>query len=82
MPLVEVIRGGKTSDETVATAVAYAKRIGKSPIVVNDGPGFLGQPVAVAVFERGVELISDGAPIKLIEKASRDSACRWVRWPV
>jgi 3-hydroxyacyl-CoA dehydrogenase/enoyl-CoA hydratase/3-hydroxybutyryl-CoA epimerase/3-hydroxyacyl-CoA dehydrogenase/enoyl-CoA hydratase/3-hydroxybutyryl-CoA epimerase/enoyl-CoA isomerase len=41
MPLVEVIRGAKTSDETIATAVAYAKNIGKSPIVVNDGPGFL-----------------------------------------
>ena len=41
MPLVEVIRGAKTSDETVATAVAFAKAIGKSPIVVNDGPGFL-----------------------------------------
>ena len=41
MPLVEVIRGKKTSDDTIATAVAYAKSIGKSPIVVNDGPGFL-----------------------------------------
>ena len=41
MPLVEVIRGEKTSDETIATAVAYAKTLGKSPIVMNDGPGFL-----------------------------------------
>src|SRR3990167_2596497 len=41
MPLVEVIRGKKTSDETVATVVAWASAMGKSPIVVNDCPGFL-----------------------------------------
>src|SRR5690606_2751986 len=41
MPLVEIIRGEKTSDETVATLVAYAQKMGKNPIVVNDCPGFL-----------------------------------------
>src|SRR5207253_1860095 len=41
MQLVEVIRGEKTSDATVATLVALAKRIGKTPIVVRDCPGFL-----------------------------------------
>src|SRR5207244_12398552 len=41
MKLVEVIRGAKTSDATVAKAGAFATRIGKSPIVVNEGPGFL-----------------------------------------
>ena len=41
MQLVEVIRGDKTGDATVATLVALAKRIGKTPIVVRDCPGFL-----------------------------------------
>ena len=52
MKLVEVIRGKKTSDETVATAVAYTKRIGKMPIVVNDGPGFLVNRLLVPVHAR------------------------------
>ena len=41
MPLVEVIRGEKTSEEAIARTVAYAKAMGKTPIVVNDCPGFL-----------------------------------------
>src|SRR5690606_32190591 len=41
MPLVEVIRGAKTSDTAVARTVAYANAIGKKPIVVKDCPGFL-----------------------------------------
>ncbi|RMF59406.1 MAG: hypothetical protein D6743_16380, partial [Calditrichaeota bacterium] len=39
MPLIEVIRGEKTSDETTVTAVAFAKHIGKIPIVVKNSPG-------------------------------------------
>ena len=49
MPLVEVIRGEKTGETAIATTVAYAKKMGKSPIVVNDCPGFLVQPRAVPV---------------------------------
>jgi 3-hydroxyacyl-CoA dehydrogenase/enoyl-CoA hydratase/3-hydroxybutyryl-CoA epimerase/enoyl-CoA isomerase len=41
MPLVEVIRGPKTSDETIAQSVAFALGLGKVPVVVNDCPGFL-----------------------------------------
>lgn len=41
MKLVEVIRGKKTSEQTVATIVSYAQKMGKAPIVVNDCPGFL-----------------------------------------
>jgi 3-hydroxyacyl-CoA dehydrogenase/enoyl-CoA hydratase/3-hydroxybutyryl-CoA epimerase/enoyl-CoA isomerase len=41
MPLVEVIRGEKTSEKAIATTVAYARQMGKNPIVVNDCPGFL-----------------------------------------
>jgi 3-hydroxyacyl-CoA dehydrogenase/enoyl-CoA hydratase/3-hydroxybutyryl-CoA epimerase/3-hydroxyacyl-CoA dehydrogenase/enoyl-CoA hydratase/3-hydroxybutyryl-CoA epimerase/enoyl-CoA isomerase len=71
MPLVEVIRGAKTSDETVVTAVAYAKSIGKSPIVVNDGPGFLVNRLLLPYMNEALELILDGAEIKAIERAAK-----------
>ncbi len=71
MPLVEVIRGKKTSDETVATAVAYAKSIGKSPIVVNDGPGFLVNRILLPYMNEAVELLLDGAEPAAIERAAR-----------
>ncbi|MCX2523879.1 fatty acid oxidation complex subunit alpha FadB [Larsenimonas rhizosphaerae] len=41
MPLVEVIRGARTDEATLGTVVAYARKMGKTPIVVNDCPGFL-----------------------------------------
>ncbi|HMO35078.1 MAG TPA: 3-hydroxyacyl-CoA dehydrogenase NAD-binding domain-containing protein, partial [Gemmatales bacterium] len=41
MPLVEIVKGPKTSDETVVSAVAFAKALGKVTVVVQDGPGFL-----------------------------------------
>ena len=41
MPLVEVIRGEASSEQTIAATVAYAKQLGKTPIVVNNCPGFL-----------------------------------------
>jgi 3-hydroxyacyl-CoA dehydrogenase/enoyl-CoA hydratase/3-hydroxybutyryl-CoA epimerase/3-hydroxyacyl-CoA dehydrogenase/enoyl-CoA hydratase/3-hydroxybutyryl-CoA epimerase/enoyl-CoA isomerase len=71
MPLVEVIRGPKTSDETVATAVAFAKSIGKSPIVVNDGPGFLVNRLLLPYMNEALELILDGVEIKAIESAAK-----------
>jgi 3-hydroxyacyl-CoA dehydrogenase/enoyl-CoA hydratase/carnithine racemase len=72
MPLVEVIRGAKTSDETVATAVAYAKGVGKSPIVVNDGPGFLVNRLLLPYMNESLELVSDGAEMKAIERAAKE----------
>jgi len=71
MPLVEVIRGPKTSDETVATAVAFAKSIGKSPIVVNDGPGFLVNRLLLPYMNEALELMLEGASIKDIDKAAK-----------
>lgn len=71
MKLVEIIRGEKTSDETIATAVKYAKSIGKSPIVVNDGPGFLVNRLLLPYMNESLELLAEGAPIKDVEKASK-----------
>ncbi len=71
MPLVEVIRGPKTSDETVVTAVAFAKSIGKSPIVVNDGPGFLVNRCLLPYMNEALELLLDGASIDAVERAAK-----------
>jgi 3-hydroxyacyl-CoA dehydrogenase/enoyl-CoA hydratase/3-hydroxybutyryl-CoA epimerase/3-hydroxyacyl-CoA dehydrogenase/enoyl-CoA hydratase/3-hydroxybutyryl-CoA epimerase/enoyl-CoA isomerase len=71
MQLVEVIRGRKTSDETIATAVAYAKNVGKSPIVVNDGPGFLVNRLLLFYMIEALELLLDGADIKTIERTAK-----------
>lgn len=68
MPLVEVIRGAKTSDETIATVVAYAAAMGKSPIVVNDCPGFLVNRILFPYFEGFGKLLMDGADFKVVDK--------------
>jgi len=72
MKLVEVIRGEKTDDQTVVSAVAYAKRLGKSPIVVNDGPGFLVNRLLFPYLNESLALLTEGASIKQIDKAARD----------
>jgi 3-hydroxyacyl-CoA dehydrogenase/enoyl-CoA hydratase/3-hydroxybutyryl-CoA epimerase/3-hydroxyacyl-CoA dehydrogenase/enoyl-CoA hydratase/3-hydroxybutyryl-CoA epimerase/enoyl-CoA isomerase len=70
MKLVEVIRGQKTSDETVAAAVAFAKRIGKMPVVVNDGPGFLVNRLLFPYMNEAIELVLEGASFKEIDRAA------------
>jgi hypothetical protein len=80
MPLVEVIRGRETSDETVATAVAYAKSIGKSPIVVHDGPGFLVNRLLFPYLNESLELLAKGHRSKRSNARPPISACRWARW--
>ena len=72
MQLVEVIRGPQTSDETVDLATAFAKRIGKSPVVVNDGPGFLGNRLLFPYMNEAVALLLEGVPAKYVEKAAKE----------
>jgi len=71
MKLVEVIRGEQTSDQTVATAVAYVKHLGKMPIVCNDGPGFLVNRLLFPYMSEAVELVLEGADVKTVEKAAK-----------
>ena len=72
MKLVEVIRGERTSDQTIATAVAYAKSIGKMPIVVNDGPGFLVNRLLLPYMNEALLAVIEGASIKEVEKAAKN----------
>ncbi len=68
MQLVEVIRGEKTSDQTIATVVSYATKMGKTPIVVNDCPGFLVNRVLFPYLHGFNLLIRDGADFRQIDK--------------
>ncbi|CRN04668.1 Fatty acid oxidation complex subunit alpha [Pseudomonas sp. URMO17WK12:I11] len=68
MPLVEVIRGEKSSEVAVATTVAYAKKMGKTPIVVNDCPGFLVNRVLFPYFGGFARLVSAGVDFVRIDK--------------
>lgn len=70
MALVEVIRGEKTSDETIATIIALAKRIGKTPIVVNDCPGFLVNRLLMPYMSEAVLMLTEGASMDQIDKAA------------
>ena len=69
MPLVEVIRGEASSEQTIASTVAYAKQLGKTPIVVNNCPGFLVNRVLFPYFGAFAQLIHDGADFSQIDKA-------------
>ncbi|AVI63852.1 fatty acid oxidation complex subunit alpha FadB [Halomonas sp. GFAJ-1] len=68
MPLVEVIRGEKTSDAAVAATVAYARAMGKTPIVVNDCPGFLVNRVLFPYFGGFSFLVEQGADFQRVDK--------------
>lgn len=68
MPLVEVIRGEKTSDTAIATTVALAQKMGKTPIVVNDCPGFLVNRVLFPYFGAFDLLVKEGADFAHIDK--------------
>lgn len=68
MPLVEVIRGEKTTDETVAATVAYATAMGKSAVVVRDCPGFYVNRVLFPYFRGFGALLQDGADFRQIDK--------------
>jgi 3-hydroxyacyl-CoA dehydrogenase/enoyl-CoA hydratase/3-hydroxybutyryl-CoA epimerase/3-hydroxyacyl-CoA dehydrogenase/enoyl-CoA hydratase/3-hydroxybutyryl-CoA epimerase/enoyl-CoA isomerase len=70
MPLVEVIRGEKTSDATIVSLVAMARRIGKSPIVVKDGPGFLVNRILFPYLNEALILLEEGAEPRAIDKAA------------
>lgn len=70
MQLVEVIRGERTSDATAATLVALAKRIGKTPIVVRDCPGFLVNRILFPYINESLVLLEEGANPRDIDKAA------------
>ncbi|MFO0845739.1 MAG: 3-hydroxyacyl-CoA dehydrogenase NAD-binding domain-containing protein [Gemmataceae bacterium] len=70
MQLVEVIRGEKTSEETVVTLVALARKISKTPIVVKDCPGFLVNRILFPYMNEAMLLLEEGVPPRTLDKAA------------
>ena len=68
MPLVEVIRAESSSERAIATTVAYAQAMRKTPIVVNDCPGFLVNRILFAYFGGFNKLVADGGDITAIDQ--------------
>jgi 3-hydroxyacyl-CoA dehydrogenase/enoyl-CoA hydratase/3-hydroxybutyryl-CoA epimerase/enoyl-CoA isomerase len=77
MPLVEVIRGAKSSPEAIATTVAWAQAMGKTPIVVGDCAGFLVNRVLFPYFSGFELLLKDGVDYKRVDKVME----KW-GWPM
>jgi 3-hydroxyacyl-CoA dehydrogenase/enoyl-CoA hydratase/3-hydroxybutyryl-CoA epimerase len=71
MPLVEVIRAPGTSDEAVATIYRLALDLGKVPVVVGDGPGFLVNRILGLYLNEAGFLLSDGASIEMIDRVAK-----------
>ncbi|WP_461536967.1 3-hydroxyacyl-CoA dehydrogenase NAD-binding domain-containing protein [Spongorhabdus nitratireducens] len=70
MPLVEIIRGEQTSDETLALAYDFVLQINKTPIVVNDSRGFFTSRVFGTFVNEGVAMLGEGVPAAAIENAA------------
>jgi 3-hydroxyacyl-CoA dehydrogenase/enoyl-CoA hydratase/3-hydroxybutyryl-CoA epimerase/enoyl-CoA isomerase len=68
MPLVEVVRGRRTNEASVATAVRYATAMGKTPVVLRDCPGFLVNRILNAYFVGFAMLIRDGADFARVDE--------------
>jgi len=69
MPLVEIIMGEKTDDETLAKAFDYVLQIGKTPIVVNDSRGFYTSRVFATYVSEGIAMLGEGIHPRSIEVA-------------
>lgn len=72
MPLVEVIRGAKSSDAAVSAVYQLSKALGKTPIVVKDAPGFLVNRLLMPYLNEATWMLADGATIDELDRAMLD----------
>ncbi|MEK6647047.1 MAG: 3-hydroxyacyl-CoA dehydrogenase NAD-binding domain-containing protein [Candidatus Firestonebacteria bacterium] len=72
MPLVEIIKGKKTSDETIITTVNFTRQLGKMPIVVNDSCGFLVNRILLPYMNEAAYFLEEGIKIDVIDKIMID----------
>jgi 3-hydroxyacyl-CoA dehydrogenase/enoyl-CoA hydratase/3-hydroxybutyryl-CoA epimerase len=70
MPLVEVVRGARTEDVVLATVHALALRLGKVPVVVRDGPGFLVNRILGPYLNEASWLLADGASVEDVDRVA------------
>ncbi len=71
MPLVEVVRGAATSPESLALLMRFAIDLGKTPVCVGDGPGFVVNRVLMPYLDEAIRLAGEGLPIKEIDRLMR-----------
>ncbi|KMT66850.1 fatty acid oxidation complex subunit alpha FadJ [Catenovulum maritimum] len=69
MPLVELIPHAETSDSTLATTIQFARKQGKTPIVVKDCAGFYVNRILAIYINEAAHLMLDGEPIDIIDRA-------------
>jgi 3-hydroxyacyl-CoA dehydrogenase/enoyl-CoA hydratase/3-hydroxybutyryl-CoA epimerase len=69
MPLVEIIAGERSSPEAVATAHALAIRLGKTPVIVKDGPGFLVNRILTFYLNEALQMLVEGVRIDALDDA-------------
>jgi 3-hydroxyacyl-CoA dehydrogenase / enoyl-CoA hydratase / 3-hydroxybutyryl-CoA epimerase len=72
MPLVEVIAGARTSPTATNTVVELARRLGKTPVIVRDGPGFLVNRLLAFYMGEALRLVEDGVGIERIDRTMTD----------
>ena len=70
-PLVEVVGGKETSRETLERAFAFATSLGKAPIAVQDGPGFLLNRLLVPYLNEALELLLEGADVAALDRVAK-----------
>jgi 3-hydroxyacyl-CoA dehydrogenase/enoyl-CoA hydratase/3-hydroxybutyryl-CoA epimerase len=69
MPLVEIVRGKETLPGTVDAVVALSRRLGKLPVVVNDGPGFLVNRILMPYLGEALRMLAEGGTVEAIDRA-------------
>ena len=72
MPLVEVVRGKETGDTAIATVFACARALGKTPLVVQDGPGFLVNRILAPYLNEAGWLLAEGAPVAQVDRVLKE----------
>lgn len=73
MPLLEIIRGLRTSDETLAISMDFAQTIRKTPIVINDARGFYTTRIVMAYQAEAFDMLAQGISPELIEEGGEAS---------
>lgn len=70
MPLVEIVRGENTSDDTMSRSLAFGRQIDKLPLPVKSSPGFLVNRILMPYLMEAVEMMSEGIAPEMIDKAA------------
>ena len=71
MPLVEVVQTRGTSQQTLATLVEFTRTLGKTPLVVSEGPGFLVNRILFSYLDEAVRLVLDGVSVSDVDREAR-----------